>query len=140
MTPTDNAEARRVLPAMIRGSFCRCPNCGSGRLFNGFLRVVERCSGCETELHHHRADDAPPYFTMIIVGHLVIGSVLWAEIALSPPMWLHLVIWLPLTLILSLALLRPIKGIIVALQWALRMHGFGGTEAEYEDKAGSPLQ
>ena len=140
MTHSHSVEDRPVFPAMIRGFFCRCPNCGSGRLFSGFLRVSECCAQCNTELHHHRADDAPPYFTMLIVGHLVIGSVLWTEVALSPPMWLHLVIWLPLTLILSLALLRPIKGIIVALQWALRMHGFGGTEAEFEDKAGSHLQ
>ena len=126
-------ETRRLVPAMIRGLFCRCPDCGKGRLFDGFLRVRDTCTNCGTELHHHRADDAPPYFTMVIVGHLVVGAVLWAEIVYSPPVWLHMVIWLPLTLILSLFLLRPIKGIIVGVQWALRMHGFGGGDAEFED-------
>ena len=140
MTDIPIAEDRPVFPAMIRGFFCRCPNCGGGRLFDGFLRVNDSCSQCGTELHHHRADDAPPYFTMVIVGHVIVGSVLGTEVAYSPPIWLHLVVWLPLTLILSLALLRPIKGIIVALQWALRMHGFGGQDSGFDDGLGGDRQ
>ena len=70
---------------------------------------------------------------MVIVGHLIVGAVLWAEIVYSPPVWLHMVIWLPLTLVLSLLFLRPIKGVIVGVQWALRMHGFGGGTAGFED-------
>jgi len=132
---TDSAaiQSRRLIPAMLRGLMCRCPDCGIGRLFEGFLRVRGMCPNCGAELHHHRADDAPPYFTMVIVGHLVVGAVLWAEIVYSPPVWLHMVIWLPLTLVLSLALLRPIKGMIVGAQWALGMHGFGDNDAGVSD-------
>lgn len=126
MTDIATAGKRPVFPALLKGMICRCPNCGRGRLFSGYLRIADRCRRCGTELHHHQADDAPPYFTMMIVGHLIVGLVLWAEIVYAPPVWLHLALWLPLTLILSLALMRPVKGIIVALQWALRMHGFGG--------------
>jgi uncharacterized protein (DUF983 family) len=125
---------------MIRGLVCRCPSCGSGRLFGGFLKVSDACGRCNAELHHHRADDAPPYFTMVIVGHLIVGSVLWVEMAYSPPVWLHMVVWLPLTLILSLALLRPIKGVIVGAQWALRMHGFGDGESTAERDPGRIAQ
>lgn len=133
MTDNPAIRPRRLIPAMLRGLICRCPDCGTGRLFEGFLRVRETCPSCGTELHHHRADDAPPYFTMIIVGHLVVGAVLWAEIVYSPPVWLHMVIWLPLTLVLSLFLLRPIKGTIVGAQWALGMHGFGGDDVGVGD-------
>lgn len=137
MSQAQATDDRPIFPAILHGLVCRCPSCGNGRLFSGFLSVRDSCTACGTELHHHRADDAPPYFTMALVGHLVIGAVLWVEIAYSPPVWVHMVIWLPLTLILSLVLLRPIKGIIVGLQWALRMHGFGGTETEMEEIAGS---
>jgi uncharacterized protein (DUF983 family) len=99
--------------------------CGQGRLFGGYLKVEHACAACGTELHHHRADDAPPYFTMVIVGHVVVGGVLALERFAGPPYWLHLALWLPLTLALSLWLLPMVKGALVGLQWALRMHGFG---------------
>jgi len=103
----------------------RCPACGQGAMFNGYLKVVHDCAVCGTELHHHRADDAPPYFTMLIVGHIVIGGVLWAERAFAPSYLVHLALWLPMTLLMSLWLLPIVKGGLVGLQWALRMHGFG---------------
>ncbi len=78
-----------------------------------------------TKLHHHRADDAPPYSPMVIVAHIVIAAVLRAERMLRPPTWLHLALWLALTTALSLYLLPIVKGGLVGLQWALRMHGFG---------------
>jgi uncharacterized protein (DUF983 family) len=118
--------ARSVWQAMHNGVRARCPHCGRGALFAGYLRVVDHCAVCGEALHHHRADDAPPYFTISIVGHIIVGLVLAVEVAWSPPLWLHLVLWAPLTLFLSLALLRPIKGVIVGLQWAWHMHGFGG--------------
>lgn len=131
-----SAEKRPVFRALLKGLVSRCPDCGLGPMFAGYLRVADSCSHCGTELHHHRADDAPPYFTMMIVGHVVIGLVLFAEMVYSPPIWLHMTLWLPLTLILSLALMRPVKGIIVALQWALQMHGFGGAEDEVDAPPG----
>jgi uncharacterized protein (DUF983 family) len=140
MIHTQPGEKRPLFSTLLKGLACRCPNCGQGRLFAGYLRIAPACSQCGTELHHHRADDAPPYFTMMIVGHLIIGLVLWAEIVYSPPVWLHLVIWLPMTLVLSLVLMRPIKGVIVALQWALRMHGFGGPLDDEMDASRNGVQ
>jgi uncharacterized protein (DUF983 family) len=111
--------------ALVRGAGCACPQCGEGRLFHKFLKVVETCETCGEPLHHHRADDMPAYIVMSIVGHIVIGLVLWAEFRYSPPTWVHWTLWLPLTVVLTLVLLQPVKGLIVALQWKLRMHGFG---------------
>lgn len=107
-----------------RGTLCTCPACGEGKLFRKYLKVADTCSGCGEELRHHRADDMPAYIVMSIVGHIVVGLVLWVEFTYAWPTWLHLSVWLPLTLVLTLGLLQPVKGFIVALQWALRMHGF----------------
>jgi len=128
----DTKPHRPLLPAMLKGSLGRCPNCGKGALFNGYLTVRHACSVCGEELHHHRADDAPPYFTILIVGHVIIALVLAVEVAFVPPMWLHVALWIPLTIASSLALLRPIKGAIVGLQWAVYMHGFD-PHADNED-------
>ncbi len=120
-----NPNARRDgYAALMRGLSCRCPNCGRGRLFRAFLKVGDRCEACGEDLHHHRADDAPAYFVILIVGHVVVPLSLALETAFSPPYWLHLALWLPLTLGLALGLLQPVKGAIVAWQWAQRMHGF----------------
>ena len=94
-------------------------------MMQGYLTVRDACPACGEALHHQRADDAPAYFTMFVVGHLVVGGVLSLEKAFAPPTWVQLSVWLPMTLVLSLALLPVIKGALVALQWALRMHGFG---------------
>jgi len=110
--------------SLLRGSFLKCPACGTGGLFRRYLKVVDDCTHCGESLHHHRADDAPAYFTIVIVGHVVVSLVLAVEMAYRPPMWLHAAVWLPLTVVMALALLAPIKGILVALQWALLMHGF----------------
>lgn len=116
---------RNLSDALLRGARLRCPACGSGRLFRAYLKVADACPDCQEALHHHRADDAPPYATMVIVGHVVVAGVLVMEQAFAPPQWLHLALWLPLTVVLSLALLPCIKGSIVGLQWANEMHGFG---------------
>jgi uncharacterized protein (DUF983 family) len=115
---------RDVAQAMWRGFRGRCPACGEGRLFRTFLKVNESCSACSEELHHHRADDFPAYLVIVIVGHIVVPLVLAVETHLAPSYWIHLALWLPLTLGLSLALLQPVKGVVVALQWFLGMHGF----------------
>ena len=118
--------ARNVKTAMLRGFLCRCPNCGQGRLFSGYTKVAQRCERCGEDFTHQRADDAPPYFVMMIVGHIIVGAALVLEQAMRPPLWLHFAIWLPAAIAMSLALLPPIKGAIIGLQWANRMHGFGG--------------
>jgi len=93
-------------------------------MFRRYLKVADECPACGEALHHHRADDAPPYFTIVIVGHIVVGLLLAVEMAYRPPLWLHAVIWLPLTVLLALLILPSIKGALVGLQWALLMHGF----------------
>lgn len=117
-------QDRNTGEAVLRGMRCKCPSCGVGAVFDGYLSVKQSCETCGEELHHHRADDAPPYFTIFIVGHVIVALAMWVEMAYVPPMWLHMAVWLPLTLIMSLTLLRPIKGALVGLQWALRMDGF----------------
>ena len=118
------ATGRSLLSAMARGVRLRCPNCGLGPMFSRYLTVRERCPACGEELHHHRADDAPPYFVILIAGHLVVGTALTIEAAYSPPLWMQMIGWPVVALILCLALLPPVKGALVGLQWALRMHGF----------------
>lgn len=131
-------EERSVPQAMLRGARCRCPNCGKGRLYRAYLKVVDRCEVCGEELFHQRADDAPPYVVMSIIGHVIVGLVLTVEVAFHPALWIHLALWLPLTVVLGLALLPPVKGALVGMQWALRMHGFGG-EPYDEQFAPAPL-
>src|SRR5512143_2763263 len=118
------AGDRPVFQSMLRGAKLKCPACGVGALYRRFLKVSDTCPHCGEELHHHRADDAPPYFTIVIVGHIVVGLVLFVEMTYRPPLWVHAALWLPLTIILALVLLPPIKGALIGLQWALRMHGF----------------
>ena len=115
---------RSVGWSLLRGAGLRCPACGTGSMFRRYLKVADECPNCGEALHHHRADDAPPYFTIFIVGHIVVSLVLSVEMAYRPALWVHGAIWLPLTVILSLLFLPPVKGALVGLQWALLMHGF----------------
>lgn len=110
--------------AVSRGARNRCPFCGEGRVFRGYLAVAD-CAACGAPLGRLRADDAPPYFTIFIAGHLLVPPVLWIERAYTPPMWLHMVVWLPLFAIACILLLRPIKG--ATLGWMVKL-GLTGTE------------
>jgi uncharacterized protein (DUF983 family) len=123
---------RDVWRALLDGFCGRCPACGKGALFGRYLKVREACPSCGEALHHHRADDAPPYFTIMIVGHVIVGAILPVERIYAPPLWLHAALWLPLTLVLTLWLLPRIKGAIVGLQWAFYMHGFEEETARAE--------
>jgi uncharacterized protein (DUF983 family) len=115
---------RDAWTAVTRGLTGRCPHCGKGRLFRAFLKVADNCPACGEAFHHHRADDAPAYFVILIVGHIVVPLALAVESAYTLPYMAHIWLWTPLTLGLALGLLQPVKGAIVALQWAFRMHGF----------------
>lgn len=117
---------RDLQQAMLRGARCRCPACGEGALYKSYLKVADTCPSCGEELFHQRADDAPPYFTMLITGHVIVAGVMAVEEMYAPSLWVHMAIWTPLLLALTLFLLPRIKGALVGLQWALRMHGFGG--------------
>ena len=115
---------RDVWTAMKRGFRGRCPRCGEGKLFRAFLKVDNKCPVCGLDFTPHRADDLPANLVIIIVGHVMVPLALWIEINYSPPVVLQLAIYLPATLLASLLLLQPVKGAVVGLQWALRMHGF----------------
>ncbi|MER0238115.1 DUF983 domain-containing protein [Fulvimarina sp. MAC8] len=129
-TANDTASERNLGEALLRGFKCRCPNCGEGKLFSGFVKSVEACEACGQEIHHHRADDLPPYLTIFIVGHLVVALFMAVEQISDLSMWAHLAIWVPITIVLSLLLMQPLKGATIALQWALRLGGFGGETEE----------
>jgi uncharacterized protein (DUF983 family) len=118
------AEKRDVWTALKRGLRGRCPRCGQGKLFRAFLKVADHCSVCGLDFTPHRADDLPAYLVIVIVGHIVVPMALMIETNYSPPVALQLAIYLPLTLVASLLLLQPVKGAVVGIQWALRMHGF----------------
>jgi uncharacterized protein (DUF983 family) len=95
----------------------RCPRCGEGPLFDGFLTLKPRCSACGLDFRFADSADGPAVFIMLIAGFLVLGAALSVEIAYEPPIWLHLAMWLPLAVIVCLGLLRPMKGLAVALQY-----------------------
>ena len=118
------AGKRDVWTAIKRGFRGRCPRCGDGRLFRAFLKVDDTCSVCDLDFTPHRADDLPAYLVIVIVGHIVVPTALLIETNYAPPVALQLAIYLPFTLIASLLLLQPVKGAVVGVQWALRMHGF----------------
>jgi uncharacterized protein (DUF983 family) len=122
----DEPEKRDLWQAIKRGALCRCPNCGHGKMFRAYLKVNDRCPVCGEELFHHRADDLPPYLSIVIFGHILIFALLDLEMtqATVNPL-LSLAILVPMAIILPMAMLPSIKGAVVALQWANRMHGFG---------------
>jgi uncharacterized protein (DUF983 family) len=128
-------SAAAVFAAMRRGWAGRCPNCGEGRMFRAFLKVADQCPACGEELHHQRADDFPAYVVIVIVGHIVVPLVLMVETHIAPPYWVHMVLWPVVVMGLGLALLQPVKGAIVGLQWVLGMHGFEQAKIERDAAA-----
>ena len=119
-----NLDDRSVPVAVMRGLASKCPSCGKGSVFNGFLTIADRCNHCDEDLHHHRADDFPAYLNILIVGHVLIGAAVFFLSFME--MWHTVILVCALALVMSLALMRPLKGMVVAIQWAMRMHGFGG--------------
>ena len=125
--PLDIVTARPVGRSIWRGFRCRCPQCGEGRLYRAYLKVVDKCPACGEDLSHQRADDAPAYMTIFIVGHFIVSGVMATEfIAPDSPFWVPALVWSAAAVLVSLWLLPRVKGALVGLQWANRMHGFGG--------------
>ncbi|HEX9791491.1 MAG TPA: DUF983 domain-containing protein [Kiloniellales bacterium] len=112
----DNGHTPRH-SALATGLACRCPRCGRGALYSGFLTVAERCGECGLDLRKADSGDGPAVFVIFILGFLVVPLALWVEARFAPPMWLHMVLWPPLILGGSLGLLRPMKGVLIALQY-----------------------
>ena len=122
----DHTQAPRSIPlSMLRGGLCRCPNCGEGRLFKGYLTVAPACDACGEDFSGEEAHDLPPYVTVFIVGHVVVTLLMIAEANTDWSLLTHLVVWSTLTLVMCFAMMKPVKGAVVGLQWALRMAGFG---------------
>jgi uncharacterized protein (DUF983 family) len=107
--------------AIARGIVGQCPACGKSHLFNGFLKVVPACRSCGAPLGLARADDAPPYFTIFLTGHIIIPLLYMVDRMGEPPLWLMSAIFLPLTLLMALGLIRPVKGGTVGLMLTLNM-------------------
>ncbi len=118
-----NQHATSLFRMLARGFMRRCPCCGEGRLFYAYLKPVDQCAHCATAFGHIRADDIPAYFTILIVGHLVVPSAVMLEQTYHPSELFHLSIWIPLTLALTFSLLPLIKGSMVSLMWRLRISG-----------------
>ena len=109
--------------AIRAGLLCRCPNCGKGPLFQGFLKIVDRCEACGFDFTRLNTGDGAAIFIMQIAGGIVVFTALYFQIAYEPPIWLMLLIALPMSLILSLGLMRPGKGLMIALQMRNKMDG-----------------
>lgn len=99
------------------GLRARCPRCGNGRLFDGFLKLPQECGTCGLDYGFADSADGPAVFAILIVGFIVAGAALLTEVAYVPPFWLHFVLWIPLALVLSLASMRLLKGVLIALQY-----------------------
>ena len=125
-------DERDRVQAIGRGLACRCPACGQGRLFGAFLKPAPVCASCGEDLSHQRADDLPPYLVITILGHVLVGGMVLAERFADWSMTTHMLIWPPLVIILGVGMIQPVKGGVIGLQWALRMHGFGGEHEEFE--------
>jgi uncharacterized protein (DUF983 family) len=118
-------EDRQTWQAVWRGTLCKCPHCGKGKMFKSYLKVTDYCDSCGEQLNLHRADDFPPYIAIMIVGHLLVGIMLHMEMTwqINPLTYIYTMV--PLAIVLPLAILPSTKGAIVGFQWAKRMHGFG---------------
>lgn len=119
----DTPAPPSLFTALCRGARGRCPHCGNGRLLHRYLKVVDVCAVCGQRFGHFRADDAPPWLTILLVGHLVVPVVLMVEQKFAPPIPLQFALYLPLAALLTLALLPRCKGIILALLWVTKAEG-----------------
>lgn len=124
LDPADLAP-RDLRQSMMRGWRRRCPNCGSGPMMRSYLKVRDTCPICHEDLHHHRADDGPAYLTILIVGHLMAPLIIWAFTTFRPEPMVLASVFTVGCVALSLYLLPRLKGAIVGMQWAKRLHGFG---------------
>ncbi|PZQ65682.1 MAG: hypothetical protein DI570_00845 [Phenylobacterium zucineum] len=112
----------------VAGAAGRCPNCGEGHLFQGFLNVRPACEACGYDFSKADSGDGPAVFVILIVGFLMAFGAVFTEFTVHPPIWLHLVLWLPATVVLSLGLMRPLKGVMLAAQFVNKAaeHRHGG--------------
>ena len=110
-------EHHAPVSPFVSGLTGRCPRCGKGHLFAGFLNVRKECEVCGLDYGFADAGDGPAIFVMLIAGFIVVGAALMVEIVYQPPFWLHALLWGPLILIVTLAPLRLLKGLLISLQY-----------------------
>lgn len=128
------SSRRSWLRAMGRGLRGKCPECGGGALFAGYVRTRDVCAGCGLHLGGHEADDAPPYVTIMIVGHVAIPLALAARQMFDLPLGVQFAIWGPAIVAMTAWLLPAVKGGLIGVQWANRMHGFAGASPAVADR------
>lgn len=121
-------DDRPVWPAIRRGLMLRCPACGEGAMLHRYLKVQDTCPRCGEELHHQRADDGPAYLTLTVTGKVAISIMVWLLFTYDPNPLLLFAFISALVIAMSLWLLPRFKGMMVAIQWSRRMHGFGGPD------------
>lgn len=116
-------ETEAVMPpaslsqSVRRGLFCRCPRCGEGRMFAGFLTLRPACERCGLDYAFANSGDGPAVFVILLAGFVVVGSALAVEIAYQPPFWVHAALWVPLVVAVTVLPLRPMKALMIALQY-----------------------
>lgn len=121
--PSSGATKTELPRAMWRGFLRRCPRCGQGHLFKAYLKQVDACAVCHEDYAHIRADDAPPWLTILVVGHIIVPLIFVVDSWFSWPNWLVMTVWPAITISLALAVLPRAKGVFIALIWAARAPG-----------------
>lgn len=124
MSSDEPKPARPLWPALRHGLAGRCPACGEGRLFARFLKPVAACPRCAEALEGHQADDFPAYIVIILLGHILVPTMIEVNYLFAIPLGWQAAIWPTLTAALALVMIQPVKGGVIAYQWARRMHGF----------------
>jgi uncharacterized protein (DUF983 family) len=104
------------------GFACRCPRCGQGKLYDGFLQIAERCGRCGLDLREQDAGDGAIAFVTLVLGFIAVGLALWVEFTFEPPLWVHAVLWPPFILGSTIAMLRPLKAFLIAQQYRHNRH------------------
>lgn len=121
--PNVTPERPPLSVSLLRGLRQRCPSCGGGKLYRRYLKPSETCEQCHSELGAIRADDLPAYLTIVIVGHIIVPLALVVEKLYAPSVTVHMSIWLPLIVVMSLAMLPGVKGATIGLMWQLGLRG-----------------
>jgi uncharacterized protein (DUF983 family) len=115
--PTNSQEHPTLLQSALRGIACRCPRCGRGKLFTGFLTLRPACERCGLDYAFIDTGDGPAIFVIMLAGAVVVTCALIVEVKYQPPFWVHAALWLPLILVTTLLPLRSMKSLLIALQF-----------------------